>query len=349
MTYKGITRLDLCYDCNRLYGGRDVERFIRQYVSSEPMMRGHIIRNGSSRFQLHGVKSSTSVHRFNSIRWGSPMSKIGAYCYNKTLELLEVKDKPWVRQLWEDNGLISKVADKSLRELSAKKRKRKIEDGGLSSYTDISVWRFEVSIKSQGMDILNMSTAELFKLSPKYLEHASHIARLFYIYAGKVFDFRINTGQQRIRHYEKLRLFEDAPVITCKPYYMSRDADTGRMEKICYNKLQSLSREYVDLAEPRRLGLLTAMEFLLELQGKKSQTVKLQRYTQYLNNLRATKHLNHEDVLYFGAIGAAARAKRDICPESLYGVFFESVSEEEALALYSSVPPLDVTPPEYIW
>ena len=33
--YKGITRLDLCYDCNALHDGRDVGRFIRQYHTNE--------------------------------------------------------------------------------------------------------------------------------------------------------------------------------------------------------------------------------------------------------------------------------------------------------------------------
>ncbi|VFB14863.1 Uncharacterised protein [Bacteroides heparinolyticus] len=349
MTYKGITRLDICYDCNRLFDGRNVERFIRQYVSAEAGEVGHIIRNGSSRFQLHGVKSPSSSIKLNSIRWGSPRSKIGAYCYNKTIELLEVKDKPWIREMWAQNGLVSEVDEQGLRRLSPRKRAKKIDDDGLSEYAERSVWRFEISIKSQGMDVLNMSTAELFKLSPRYLEHAPHIARLFHIYAGKVFDFRINTGQKQIRHYHKMTLFENAPVITSKPFYWSSAADTGRMEKICYNKLQKLAREYVDLAEPRRLGLLSAMEFLLELQGKKSQTVALNRYTQYLNSLYATKFIDYDDMMYFGAMEHAAETKRNICAETVYDVFFPPISASEAEALFSCAPPYDRTPPEYIW
>lgn len=293
MTYKGITRLDLCYDCNSLHDGRNVERFIRQFVSAEPMTAGHIIRNGSSRFQLHGTRKNTSVATLNSIRWGSPNSRISAYCYNKTLELTEVKDKPWIRKMWEENGLEYDIDTLTLNTLTPRQRNKKQENDTLREYVKKSVWRFEISIKSQGMDVLNMSTAEIFRLSPRYLEHAPQIAKLFHIYAAKVFDFRINTGQKQIRNYHKLQLFENSPEITSKPFYWSRSADTGRMEKICFNKLQKLSREYVDLAEPRRLGLLSAMEFLQELQGKKAQTVRLQRYTQYLNTLYAQKFIAH--------------------------------------------------------
>ena len=198
------------------------------------------------------------------------------------------------------------------------------------------------------MDVLNMSTAEIFRLSPRYLEHAPQIAKLFHIYAAKVFDFRINTGQKQIRNYHKLQLFENSPEITSKPFYWSRSADTGRMEKICFNKLQKLSREYVDLAEPRRLGLLSAMEFLQELQGKKTQTVRLQRYTQYLNTLYAQKFIAHEDLLYFGAMETAAQARREIHSDSLYELIFEPpISEAEYLDFRERIP--DLTPDEYIW
>lgn len=352
MTYKGITRIDICYDCNVLHDGRNVERFIRQFVSAEPLQQGHIIRNGSTRFQLHGTRGKNSVASLNSIRWGSPCSKIGAYCYDKTIELLEVKDKPWIREYWKENGLEYYIDENRYNSLTPKEKQHKIENEGMSDLVKKSVWRFEISIKSQGTDILNMSSGELFRLSPKYLEHAAQIVKLFHIYAGKVFDFRINTGQKKVRNYHKLQLFENTPIITSKPYYWSHSADTGRMEKICYNKLQKLAREYVDLAEPRRSALQSAMDFLLELQGKKTQTLHQQQYTQYLNNLYAYKHIDHEDRLYFGAMEAAAQARRTIDADELYNLFYYTppITEEESYNLYQeSIQSKNITPPDYIW
>lgn len=61
MNYKGITRLDLCYDCNTLHDGRNPSRFIRQFIAAEPLNPGHIIRNGSSRFTLHGTRNNSPV------------------------------------------------------------------------------------------------------------------------------------------------------------------------------------------------------------------------------------------------------------------------------------------------
>nr|WP_320947628.1 hypothetical protein [Bacteroides intestinalis] len=349
MQYKGITRLDLCYDCNYLHDGRDPGRFIRQFIANEPLQPGHIIRNGSSRFTLHGTRSNSSIASLNSIRWGSPSAKIGAYLYDKTQELIEVKDKPWIRKMWQENGIEYEIDTDKFNRLTPKEKKRKTENDGLSEYVKKSVWRFEISIKCEGTDVLNMSTGELFRLSPLYLEHAPQISKLFYIYAAKVFDFRINTGQKQTRNYKKLQLFESAPLITSKPYYCSSAADTGRMEKICYNKLQKLSREYTDLSEPRRLGLLSAMEFLQELQGKKTQTLHAQRYTQYLNNLYGQRFINHEDLVYFGALETAAQARRSISPDHLYDLFFEypPITFDEIKEIYKEVP--DLTPPDFIW
>lgn len=348
MNYKGITRLDLCYDCNRLHDGRNVERFIRQYVSAEPMTVGHIVRNGSSRFQLHGTRSGSSVSQLNSIRWGSPAAKVSAYCYNKTLELIEVKDKPWIRQMWKDNGLEYEIDENRMNKLTPKQLNRENEENGLSQYVKKDVWRFEISIKCQGMDVLNMSTGELFRLSPRYLEHAPQIVKLFHIYAGKVFDFRINTGQKRIRNYQKMQLFEAPPIITSKPYYWCPSADTGRIEKICYNRLQKLAREYVDLAEPRRAALQTAMDFLLELQGIKSSTTRLKHYTQYLNNLYATKHIDHEERLYFAALEKARQARNELDAEMLYDTFYghPQLTADEVIDYCNNLPPEET---DYIW
>ena len=47
LQYKGITRVDVCYDCNKLAEGRSVSEFLMQYFSHAPYCEGHIIRSGS--------------------------------------------------------------------------------------------------------------------------------------------------------------------------------------------------------------------------------------------------------------------------------------------------------------
>ncbi len=285
-TYKGITRLDLCYDCNKYMDGRSPSRFINNYIAKEVGEKGYIYRKGSDKFAAYGSKTRTSKSKITSIRFGSEKSRIGAYIYDKTIELKEVKDKPWIREMWAENGIINDEKT--------------------------HVYRSEISIKSQGMDILNMSTGELFRLSPKYMEHYQNIEKIFYFYANKYFDFRICNGQKCKKNYDKLYLFECTHEITCKPMYISKLADTGRMEKICYNKIEKLSETYTDLAEPRRIALIAAMNFLQELSGLKMGVATKNNYKRYLDSLKGYYYMDWHSLAYLATIEEAHKQKKEI-------------------------------------
>lgn len=273
LIYKGITRIDLCYDCNKYAGGRSPARFINQFLSRQEDQDGYIYLNGIKMFSAYGTKSRTSSSKVTSISFGSDKSKIRSYIYDKTKELQEVKDKPWIREYWKENGLISE--DKE------------------------HVFRSEISIKAEGTDLLNMSTGELFRLDPSFLVHRDTIEKLFHFYAHKYFDFRIKCGQKLRRNFKSLYLFECKVISdTCKPIYINKSADTGRMERICLNKLERLSSEYSDLGEHYRASLEVAMRFLLEVSGVKRAIVEQRIREQYLNSLRGRKWIDSDSLAY---------------------------------------------------
>lgn len=302
LTYKGITRLDLCYDCNYFCNHKSPSKFIQDFVFKEVGKTGYIYRKGSSKFTCHGTKTSTSSSKITSIAFGSNNNKVRQYVYDKSIELQEVKDKPWIREYWELNGLVND--DKC------------------------HVWRAEISIKSQGMDILNMSTGELFKLSPKYLEHYDKICDLFFFYADKYMQFYVCRGQKRTRDYPLLQLFEySKDIITCKPHTISLFHDTGRMEKICVNKLEQLQETYVDLAEQQRYGLQAATEFLKTLSGIKADKVRLQKEKSYLNNLRSYRFLSDETKSYLSVLDECFQNKRDIATDYLYSEYLQALQQ----------------------
>lgn len=303
LTYKGITRIDICYDCNKFFNGRSIPRFLKTYIEKEMGEVGSIYRRGSDLFTAHGSKSQTSTSKITSMRFGSEKNRIGAYIYDKTLEMKEVKEKPWIRETWEQNGLVS---------------------------TDtVHVWRSEISIKCEGTDILNMNTGQLFRLSPMYLEHADSIKKLFHIYAAKVFDFRICNGQKLKRNYDRVKLFECAQNITSKPFYVSKSADTGRIEKMCYNRLKILSEKYTDLSEQYRTSLSASMRFLAELSGKKQSIAKQLQIEAYLNELRGHKFLEQEDILYFSTLREIHNRQEDIIPDAVYSQIYDNYQEVE--------------------
>lgn len=276
VTYKGISRIDLCYDCIKFADGRAPGRFINNFVLVSDEEMGGIARKGSDEFICHGKKAKGSPSKINYISFGSPQSRIRAYIYDKSVELEEVKDKPWIRETWEKNGLNPSEKE--------------------------HVYRSEISIKSEGTDLLNMSTGELFRLSPTFLENQPTIEKLFHFYANKYLYFTINKGQKLRKNRPHLELYCNKPEITCKPLHISMSADTGRMEKICYNKLESLSTTYCDLAEPRRAALQSAMEFLKELEGIKSATLANERYLSYLNEMKGRIFYDEHILRYLSGI-----------------------------------------------
>lgn len=355
LTYKGITRIDICYDCNALAGGRSVPRFLRDFMIAEPLQKGHIIRSGSSRFTAHGTRKPTGVARINSMRWGSPNNDITAYCYDKTLEMLEVKRKPWILEMWEANGLQFEVDFDTVDKMDEKQRNRKIESGDMAEHVRKSVWRFEISITAHGKDIINMRTGELFRLSPRYLEHRDNIAKLFHIYAQRAFDFRINDGVKRIRDYKPLQIFETEYIPTAKPYTVSKSADTGRTEKICFNKLNKLSEEYNGLSVQYGDALSKTMQFLSVLSGVKLEAARLRAQTRCLSEMKARRFIDDPAKIYIETLRKLEASKREINPEIIYdAIMFDNMDAAGYAEYYAQVPPptellADLTPDEYTW
>lgn len=275
LSYIGITRIDVCYDCVRFKDGRSPSRFINDFISKRGITAGDIRKKGSEEFTCHGKKVRGSLAKVNYIRFGSPQSKISAYIYDKTLELEEAKDKPWIRESWKKCGLSD-------------------ESG--------HIFRSEISIKAEGTDVLNMSTGELFRLSPDMLESQTAINNLFSMYAKKYLSFSLDTGQKYKKDFKKIELFEYIETTDIKPIQINRSADTGRIEKVCYNVLERLSSTYTDLSEYHRNAIAGTQLFLKELQGIKTAKARNDAYISYLNGLKAYKFMDSDINAYMDSL-----------------------------------------------
>ena len=306
-TYKGITRLDLCCDSNKMGNGMSYQRFIKRFIQGVEGVKGDIVRVGSNKFFIVGSKDNVSTCTINSIRFGSFKSKIGAYIYNKPLELREVKDKPWIRKVWEQ--------------------------AGLTNTDDCPVWRAEISISCEGTDVLNMGTGELFRLSPRFLQYKDSIERLFRIYASKALHFRECTGQKARRHYKDMNLWGGAEM-TSRPYSFSKFADTGRTEKVCANKLKSLLEEYSDLAGHEIVGVQAAIKLLLEIGGIKHATAQAKTNKMLLDGFRGYKFkaMLHQD--YARALQEVIDARADFTHNDLDEAW-------QILTVYGVAEPID--------
>lgn len=297
--YVGVTRLDLCYDCNYLHGHRSVHDFLFQYFVHAPYCSGHIIRNGSRRVQVNATRTQHGATTISAMRWGSKSSAVGVYCYNKSLELLEVHDKPWIRAAWEQSGLINDYDASGWNSLDDRDRQKYINEGKTDRYIKTSVWRFEISIKSEGRDIINLGTGQLFRIDISYLTTQEYIEKLFYVYANKYLDFRESTGQSGIRNYPKMCIFEVSGNTELKPIHINKSADTGRTEKIAANRLRKLAETYSDLTVQDLSAINAAVNFLYEISGMKKSEIERRKYDVYISHLAAFTEKKRAELDYF--------------------------------------------------
>lgn len=312
LRYKGITRVDVAYDCNVLAGGRSVPQFLMQYFSHAPYCEGHIIRSGSRKVTINATRSNKGSVEISAMRWGSKGSDVGAYCYNKSLELREVKDKPWIRETWEKAGLIDAFNEEEWAKLSEKEKQRKIEQGDVQGYIEKPVWRFEISIKAHGKDLLNIDTGELFKLDISYFEQQNAVENLFYTYAAKVFDFRMSTGQTTIRNYPPLKIFEMSKEVTERPVRVSLLADTGRTEKMIINRLEALQSTYSDVSSVDRAAMEATLCFIREISGTKIRMAKMRKENDYLQHMAGYKSTSTVIDEYLEFVEYSRRKRLDI-------------------------------------
>lgn len=125
---KRISRLDIALDFEYFDSGDDPQKFLNRYIN------GKYAKINQSRISLHGLDCWDGRY-WNSVKWGSPKSMVNTKMYDKTMELRENYDKPYIRQAWFESGLIS---DWHTME--------KTRDDG-TTYKP-RIWRVEFSIKS---------------------------------------------------------------------------------------------------------------------------------------------------------------------------------------------------------
>lgn len=294
--YKGITRIDVCLDCTELAQGLDVQKFLKRTIKLDESDLGFVYNNGRNHSTYHCTRNSEGCSRINSVKWGSPKSDVTCYCYDKTLELIEQKDKPWIRAMWEKNGLDFAYNDAELYAMSDKQKQRMIKRNGLADYIKKPVWRFEISIKGQGKDVVRLSDGEIFTLGMDDVENQKFIRDIFFAYAKECFDFRENTGQKNRRNFKPMKIFEHIEKETIMPIVISRYQDTGRSEKVCYNKLEKVSHLIDEDNWEMKYHFRKVMEMIHSLSGLKQSLWMAKRNYDMRSDARTFKMM-HTDYI----------------------------------------------------
>lgn len=188
---KGISRLDLCADFNGFIDYPDPQNFIRDFLAVKIWKIGqakykvagkvakakvlpHYKRKGKQRdveetetFKVIGKQSAR--HNYQYLRFGSNVSDVSAYLYNKTQEFIDVKRKNYIVEQWDNNGIDSSQ----------------------------TVWRLEFSLKGNGIKFIDTTSGEFYQKSLDMVLDPVLREQLYNACFLKYWIFRYNDGQVR--------------------------------------------------------------------------------------------------------------------------------------------------------
>lgn len=250
LKYRGITRIDIAYDSNELYGGLKHETLINKYRKNE------YLKIGANEYFMHckagyhlsvdkkGKKKLTdkapskkskntqeqqeeaqpiqnlTEHKVNSVTWGSRSSDVQVQLYDKSKELREVKMKHYIVDTWKEAGID----------------------------TERPVYRIEIRIVNEGKHITNLKTGEKFNLSMNDLVTQELLEQLFHDYTRKVFRFYHRRDITHIQRMKEVKIFSLTNQTLIRPMRNSKRKDYTRMHKITLNWLEK------NIAENAREG-----------------------------------------------------------------------------------------------
>lgn len=208
MQFQNFARLDLSLDFQLFENGMKPDLFIKRYLTGSVLKMGK-----AAKFKVVGTQSD-SQHKFESLRFGSMLSELSYYLYNKTKEMEQVKWKCWINNAWEQNGF------------------------------DLTqdVWRLEFSIKSGSKLLVDVESGESKIIHSLESLQPDNMQVIYEVLRDKYWQFVWNDGQQKKGRMRKLKLF--AP---CKYNFqlceLDSHKDATRSTKIFIKKLEETATE----------------------------------------------------------------------------------------------------------
>lgn len=235
--FNAVSRIDIALDFTQF----DTDAWTpRTFVAA--YMRGDVAKVNQSRVAAHG-RDYWANRIWNSLKWGSNSSAITTKLYNKTMELREAEDKPYIRDRWAEVGFMP---------------------------TD-EVWRIEFSATSQMQTLRSLKTGHTFKRDLTSYETRARLLFQFQVYLQRYFDFRQvirNRDGTLKRKYEcpALGLFSFADSVPWEPIRnVPKSRFVGRTYKILANKLKPL---IYDVSLPRETRDAASIIFSLLMQRR---------------------------------------------------------------------------------
>ena len=198
----GVSRVDLCADFHRFIDYPDVQDFIRDFLSVKIWKIGqakykcagkaakaptlpHYKRKNKRRItdepeSFVTIGKQSAKHAFQYLRFGSHVSDVSAYLYNKTQEFKDVKRKNYIEEMWRHSGI----------------------------NPNETVWRLEFSIKGNGIKFVDSTSGEFLQKTLDMVLDPTLREQLYNACFLKWWMFRYNDGQVRKDRMKPVRMLE---------------------------------------------------------------------------------------------------------------------------------------------
>lgn len=178
--FQGISRIDICADFND-FACISPKGLIEDFASK--VLR-HVGRGVGALYFDHGVKKGDYGVEYTGLSFGTHKSDARIYLYNKSKELREVKDKPYIRDQWTAAGLDVR-----------------------------NVWRLEVSISAKGCQFRCKATGKTVTIDTTSASDEDELDKIYQSFVTKMFAFVWNRpGITNITREPRLPLFGSDPV-----------------------------------------------------------------------------------------------------------------------------------------
>lgn len=217
---KSIYRLDICLDLQEFATGMKPQTFIKKYLNQE------IGKMNQPKCCAHWTDGAEN-RDVNSLKWGSSKSMINTKLYNKSLEIKQVKDKPYITDIWKKCDYDEKK----------------------------DVYRIEISISSDARNIVHLDTGEIKELKLTTIDNRDKLYYTFLSYMSHYFDFYYKDEDKRKSRCKHLKLFKGYKVgDNCKVVKITNTKIITRTDNIIIKRLyELLKRENLTLEDKKSI------------------------------------------------------------------------------------------------
>jgi len=229
LIFHNWTRFDVACDFNYLLNGwgkkeMNPHDLIKRFIGGGIKLFNR--RKGKKRKAGLYFECGEDEIDFQTLYLGSPLSPVRTKMYNKSRELKDKEDKPYIREQWELNGLINS--------------------------DDVNVWRVEFQI----MDFQNVAVENdvlLFSLKTLDILQDKNIELLWNCLREHYFVFYKPDGKKNVSRQKMLRLFdyEDTGI---KLVEMTTKQNTTRADKIFVKKMLETQQQIRKYNELKNVG-----------------------------------------------------------------------------------------------